>query len=145
MRLTIVSPPIVPVDLKRFIGSGRLARASAFGASSPSAADRFAPARLLRACELRDVGGGEVDRIEQQRREAGVGDGFGDDLPGEREDQARRFDQQERRQRFVGDAAEPEQPGVAQVDDEMDAIVRPRRDFDLQRDFVDIVGGLVRR
>ena len=87
-----------------------------------AAAAAFAPAAA--ASSLRHIGGAEIDRVEQQRREAEVLDGFGDDLAGEREQQARRFDQQERRQRLFGNVAEAEQAGVAQVDDEMGAVVR---------------------
>ena len=72
-------------------------------------------------------------------------DRVGDDLAREREEQARRLDQQERLKRLLGDVAEAEQAGVAEVDDEMDAVVRARRDFDLQRDFVDVVAGAARR
>ena len=56
---------------------------------------------LLLPLDLRHISGGEVDRVEQDRREAEVLDRVGDDLAREREQQARRFDQQERRQRFL--------------------------------------------
>ena len=92
------------------------------------------------ASQLRHIGGGEVDRVEQQRREAGVLRRIGDDLAGEREQQARRFDQQERRQRFVGEIAQPVEAGVAEVDQEVDALVGAGRDLDLEHDLVDVVG-----
>src|SRR4051794_17947568 len=96
--LTRVSPPIVPVDLIRFmrlpaapasgfgrcVGRRRLARAIAAFAS-------LAGLRL----ELRDISAGEIDRVEQERREAGVGHRVSDDLASEWEDQPRRFDQKE--------------------------------------------------
>src|SRR4051812_47175449 len=82
IRLTKVSPPIVPVDLIRFMrlpaapASGlrrcvrrrRLARAIAAFASLPGL--------RLKLC---DISAGKVDRVEQERREAGVGHRVGDD------------------------------------------------------------------
>src|SRR4051812_8851090 len=94
-RLTIVSPPIVPVALIRFMGlclprprlwGSAFVRGLRLGFRRGGLAF---PRTLLPRLELRDIGRGEVDRIEQQRREASVGDGIGDDLPREREQQPR--------------------------------------------------------
>ena len=65
----------------------------------------------------------------------------GDDLASEREDQARSFDQKERLKRIGGHVPKTEEAGVAEVDDEMDAVLGASRDLDLEGDFVDVVGG----
>ena len=72
-------------------------------------------------------------------------DGVGDDLAGEREEQAGSLDQQERLQRLFREVAEAEQAGVAQVDQEVDAVVRPGGDLDLEHDFMDVFGDAGRR
>ena len=43
--------------------------------------------------------------------------------------------------RLLGHVAEAEQARVAQVHDEMDAVLRARGNLDLQRDLVDVFGG----
>src|SRR5438067_11872724 len=98
IRLTIVSPPIVPVDLRRFMGAGPGWSASGF------ARRRFASAivtthrsLLLGGFDLGHVGRGKVDRIEHQWREAGARHRLRNHLAGEREEQPRRLDQEERR------------------------------------------------
>ena len=133
MRLTRVSPPIVPGRLDevhrlaaaRAVEVRRRRRLRPASRRSPSPAIAASRLLLLRL-ELRHIGRAEIDRVEQQRREAGVLDRVGDDLAGEREQQARRLDQQERRQRFFREVAQSEQAGVAQVDQEMDAAVGSR-------------------
>src|ERR1700754_2925438 len=76
IRLTSVSPPMVPVALCRFMRSPA-ARGSGlrrnFGRRLLAPAVAFLALRL----ELREVSCREVDRIEQERREAGVGHGVG--------------------------------------------------------------------
>src|SRR5438128_3156531 len=90
IRLTIVSPPIVPVALWRFI-SRSAAPASgvrgSFGRRRLARAVVPATLLLLKCLQLREIRAGEVDRIEQQRREAGVRDRLRHDLPRERKDQ----------------------------------------------------------
>src|SRR4051812_34802411 len=109
IRLTIVSPPIVPVDLMRFMKPPRRA-ASGFGGRrlASARAARFAGPLLL-GLSLSEVGSGKVDRIEQQRREAEVRHRFGNDLAGEWEEEPGRFDQEERRKRLLGHVAKAEQ------------------------------------
>src|SRR5437868_3125872 len=92
-RLTRVSPPMVPVALNRFIarlGPGARSRFRAGVRKCLAAAGAVAVGTLrLLGLELLHIGRTEVDRVEQQRREAGVGHGVGDDLPGEGKGQAR--------------------------------------------------------
>src|SRR6185295_9039088 len=79
IRLTMVSPPIVPVALRRFIGAPPPASCltSAVGRRFRRSFDGRGPflaaAALLGGLDLGHVGGREIDRIEQQRREAGAG------------------------------------------------------------------------
>src|SRR5205085_6812317 len=79
--------------------------------------------------------------IEHEGREAGARYRFRDDLAREWEEQARRFDHQEHRQHLVGYVAQGEETAVAQVDDEMRAIVGARRDVELERHFVNTFAG----
>src|SRR5438067_1794086 len=125
MRLTNVSPPTDPSERARFIrfapgpasGVGRSFRRGLFASAVASLdALRLLPLQLL------EIGSGKIDRIEQERRESAVADRFGDDLPREREDQPRRFDQQERLEGIGGNVADPEQSAVAQIHDKMDAV-----------------------
>ena len=98
---------------------------------------------MLAGFDLRHVGAGEIDRVEQHRREAEVLDRFGDDLAREREQQARGFDQHERRELVVGDVAQPEHAAVAQIDEKVRALVRRGLQFDAQDHFMDIVADAV--
>src|SRR3982750_2139769 len=81
-RLTIVSPPMVNVDLWRFIarpdgcGSG-FPRGLLFAAARAAC---LAPFALLRCLELRKIRAGEIDRVEHQRRGAGIWHGLGGGL-----------------------------------------------------------------
>ena len=59
----------------------------------------------LLCLQLRHIGRSEVDWVEQKRRKAGVRDGFGNDLAREREEQARRFDEEDRLKRLIGEIA----------------------------------------
>src|SRR6476469_7478501 len=104
-RLATVSPPTDPSERARFI---RFAPRPASGVGWSFRRRLFASAvapldawRLLRL-HLLEIGSGEIDRIEQERREATAADRFGDDLAREREDQPRRLDQQERLERVRG-------------------------------------------
>ena len=79
IRLTSVSPPIVPVALIRFIPA-RSGSAGSVSARPVGSAARSAPgsARRRRSCLLglglqpAPCRRAEIDRVEQQRREAGV-------------------------------------------------------------------------
>src|SRR5437762_2170803 len=115
MRLTSVSPPMVPVALWRFMrcSAGEASRFRRCVGRRWFARTVAFAALLLRRFELRDIGAREIDRIEQERWETGIGDRVCDDLTGEREDEARRFDQQEWGKRLLGHIADPEQPAVA--------------------------------
>ena len=97
---------------------------------------------LLRA--LLQVDAGEVDRLQHQRREAAVANLIGQHAAGEGEQDARRFAEQERIERFLRDVAEREQARIGEVDDERDLLTGLGADFDLQRDFVHVVAHLVR-
>src|SRR4051812_49435090 len=89
IRLTIVSPPIVPVALWRFMRLGSAPASSVrpgVGGSRLARTVALATLLFLLSClELGNIGSGEIDRVEQKRRKAGVGHGIGDDLPSERE------------------------------------------------------------
>src|SRR5438874_4853587 len=126
MRLTNVSPPTDPSERARFIrfaprpasGVGRSFRRRLFASAvAPLDALRLLPRHLL------EIGPGEIDWIEQERRESAVADRFGDNLAREREDQPRRLDQQERLEGISRNVADPEQTTVAQIHDKMDAVV----------------------
>ncbi len=137
-RLASVSPPTDPSERVRFMCScppkaSEVRPRPAFAAGSPAGGTRPAGLLALLRLQLRHIGRGEIDRIEEQRREAGVRHRLGDDLAREGEEQARRLDEQEGLERFFRQVAKAEQPGVAQVDDEMDAVVRAGGDVDLQR------------
>src|SRR5215213_5209118 len=136
-RLTRVRPPIVPVDLMRFVGAPD-ARASGVAWARGMVAAALDASLLL---HLRHVRRREVDRVEEQRREAAVADCFGDDLAGKREKKARGLDQKERLQCLCRNIAKSEKSGVTEVDGEMHAVVRAGRHFDLQSDLMDLVGG----
>src|SRR3954452_19437912 len=121
------------------------ARLDSGGAWSRVAAVAIAADRgLLLRFQLGHIGTGEIDRIEHQGREAGVRHRFGNDLPGKREEEARAFDQQERRDSVLGHVLQIEQDGGGEVDDEMYTIVRPSRNVELQRYLVHIVASALR-
>src|SRR3954453_341250 len=88
IRLTMVSPPMVSVDLWRLIRwTGAISGRSGVGrrlgrALAGRRRDPRLLLRLLRLLELGDIGRCEIDRIEQQRREAGVGHRLGHNLAG---------------------------------------------------------------
>ena len=98
--------------------------------------------RLLLCVQLRHIGGAEVDRVEKQGREPEILHGFRHDLPCEREQKARAFDQKERPKSIFGDVPETEQAAVGQIDDEVRAVVGLGSHLDLQSDFVDVVANL---
>src|SRR5437763_5816742 len=86
-RLPKVSPPTDPSERARFIrfaprpasGVGRSFRRRFFASAvGPLDALRLLCLRLL------EIGSGEIDRVEQERRESAVADPFGDDLARER-------------------------------------------------------------
>src|SRR6187551_1522241 len=89
IRLTMVSPPIVPVDLTRFIGLPSLFRLVGSGLARAFArfvrlvlARRAAGLRLfaLLPLHLRKVSSSEVDRLQEEGREAHVLDRLANDL-----------------------------------------------------------------
>ncbi len=84
----------------------------------------------------------EVDRVEQQRREAAIAHGVGKDAAGEGEQQTRRLGIEERRNLLVGNVADAEQAGEDQLDRENRAVVGHGLGRDLERDFMHVVGGL---
>ena len=55
---------------------------------------------------------GEIERVEQQRREAALARDVGDDAAQEREQDRRAVDEQERLERLLGDVLDLEQAGV---------------------------------
>ena len=85
------------------------------------------------------VEAGEIDRVEQQRREAAVDRGVGDDLAGEREQEARRLGEQEGLELLGGHVPEREQAGIEQLDAEGDALVGLGGDLDLEHDLVHVL------
>jgi hypothetical protein len=98
---------------------------------------------LLHCLKLREIGGGKVDRVEQQRGEAGVRDRVGDHLAREGEEQPRSFDQQERRERLFRQVAQAEETAVSEVDHEMHPILGAGGRLDLERHLVDVVADLL--
>src|SRR3546814_1949375 len=82
-------------------------------------ADRDVAGRFgLRGLDLLREQAVEIDRFEQQRREAAILHGIGDDAACEGEEDARRFGEEEGLQLVVGDVADAEQAGIFKVDDE---------------------------
>ena len=59
---------------------------------------------------------GEIDRIEQQRREAAFARQVGDDAAQEREQQRGTVDQQERLERLLGQVLDLEQAGIGELE-----------------------------
>jgi hypothetical protein len=121
-RLTMVSPPIVPVALRRFTRSVAAAGPVPRPAGRGQAPDRRAslpppagPLRLLRPRPAH-VERGEVDRIEHQRREAGVLRRVGDDLAANGKSRRGASTSRKGGKLLFGHVAEAEQAGVAQVD-----------------------------
>src|SRR5205085_7450996 len=137
IRLTMVSPPIVPVAFRRFIW--RAPPVPAFGKSGLAGdlADRAAARLRLLLGKLLEVEAAEIDRLEQQRREAAVLHRLRHDLAGEREKQARRFRQEERLELGLGDVAKREQAGIKQLELEGGLVLGARRDVDLESDLMD--------
>src|SRR3546814_8732233 len=87
-------------------------------------ADRDVAGRFgLRGLDLLREQAVKIDRFEQQRREAAILHGIGDDAACEGEEDARRFGEEEGLQLVVGDVADAEQAGIFQVDDEARARV----------------------
>ena len=62
----------------------------------------------------------EVDRIQHQRREPAVTHGRGDDLTGEREQQARAFDEQQRQQMLLRETDKTENASIDEFRVEQD-------------------------
>jgi DNA polymerase-3 subunit epsilon len=75
----------------------------------------------------------EIHRIEQQRREAAIAHGGGDDFAREREQQARTFDQHDRVQVFRRDVLDAEHACEFQVEAEHQAGVQLRLAVKLER------------
>src|SRR5207302_1504362 len=90
-------------------------------AAAVAAVSPFAALRL----HLLDIGSGEIDRIEQERREAAAADGVRDDLAREGKDQPWRLDQKEGLQRVRGHVADAEEAAVAEVHHEVHSVVGP--------------------
>src|SRR3546814_4445352 len=65
----------------------------------------------------------EIDRFEQQRLEPAVAHRIGEHAPREREQDTRRFTEQERLDMFLRHVAEAEYPGIGEVDDERDLAI----------------------
>src|SRR3546814_5672047 len=75
-------------------------------------ADRDVAGRFgLRGLDLPREQAVKIDRFEQQRREAAILHGIGDDAACEGEEDARRFGEEEGLQLVVGDVADAEQAG----------------------------------
>src|SRR5208337_2670659 len=71
---------------------------------------------LLARFHAAPVKAAEVDRVEQQRREAALAGEIGDEAPCEREQKRRAFDKQERLDRFLWQVPQHEGARVHQLD-----------------------------
>src|SRR5690606_27984705 len=102
IRLTSVSPPMVPTFLMRLIreASYRCGSGVAGGRRACGLACRFL---LLLGGQLLHVEAVEIDRNEHQRGKARIAHGVGDHAPGEGEQQPRRFGIDEGVALLVGD------------------------------------------
>ena len=74
---------------------------------------RPAAAQLLLAAHVER---GEIERVEQQRREAAFARHVGDDAAHEREEDRRAIDEQERLERLLGNVLDAEQAGVDELE-----------------------------
>ena len=77
--------------------------------------------RRLHLCDALLIERDEIDRIEQQRREAAVAYRGGYDLARERKQQPRAFDHDQRLQRLLRHVLDPEYAGESQVEGEQHA------------------------
>ena len=77
----------------------------------------------------------EIDGVDEQRREAAISHGVGDDLPGEREDQPRALDHDDRMQLGFGNVLQAEYSGVVELEFEQDGRRCLRRTFQKEADF----------
>lgn len=102
--------------------------------------DAFRAAFLLHLRLLLHVKAAEIDRIEQQRREAAIADRIGEDAAGEGEDHRRPVDQQEGLHLFFRDVLEREETGIGKFAMEGDGFAARRRHLDAQDDFPCIAG-----
>src|SRR4051812_47838823 len=68
----------------------------------------------------------KIDRVEHQWREAAIARCLGDDLPGEREQQSRAFDEQDRQHVLLREAADVEHAAIDQLDIEQHFLVEGR-------------------
>ena len=112
---------MVPPALRRFIawpsaGSSVDRVLVAFGRRHLVGTRLAAAVRLaLGLLQLLEIGGAEIDAVEQQRREAAILGRVADDLTGEREKEARRFDEEEGPKGFFREVAQADQPDRARV------------------------------
>ena len=82
---------------------------------------------------------GEIDRIEQERREAPVADGVGENAAGERKQDRRAIDEQDRLQQILRNATQTEQAAIRQLDIVDDAEVAAGVGLQLQGGLVGVV------
>src|SRR3546814_4823342 len=78
----------------------------------------------------------EVDRVDQQRREAAVADRIGDDLAREREQQARSLDRDQRLYVLTRHIADDAEAGIGPIDHEEHRVPARRAHADVQDDLV---------
>jgi DNA polymerase-3 subunit epsilon len=94
----------------------------------------FVGARLklaFRRLEVLSVELGEIDRIEQQRWEAPVTDGVGENAAHERKQDRRAIDEQDRLQQVLGHAAQAEQSAIYELHIVDDAYVAAGMNLEL--------------
>src|SRR5262245_57200271 len=82
---------------------------------------------------------GEIDRIEQERREAPVADGVGENAAREGKQDRRAIDEQDRLEQILRNATQTEQATIEQLDIVDDAKVAAGVGFELQGGFVGVV------
>src|SRR5262245_58591966 len=82
---------------------------------------------------------GEIDWIEQQRREAPVADGVGENAARERKQDRRTIDEQDRLEQTLRNASQTEQPAIEQLDIVDDAEIAAGMSLELQGGLVGVV------
>ena len=92
------------------------------------------PLLLRRLRDAPAIERGEIHRVDQQRREAALPRRVGDDLPGEREEQPRALDQEQRVHVLLRHVADLEDAGIGDLDDEQRLVAARRLGVELQLD-----------
>src|SRR5438552_16115625 len=115
--------------------------------TSPKNDAAYARARSLRRLGLLDavpIKRGEVDGVDHQGRKTAVANGVGDDVPGEREQHPRAFDQHDLLRDVLRHVSKPEHTSINQLDIEQNHLFMLRLAFDDELDLIIAAGERLR-